>query len=323
MIRLANWYFLFLIPFIIYIFLIVKNKSGLKFSSVKMLMSSGMKKTNKHKIGKYIIVFSLILMTIAMARPQLPQSDVPSNKKGIDIAVILDVSGSMESVDFEPNRLKVAMKTIDEFVVERPSDRISLIIFAGTAYTRVPLTLDHNIVRESLKDVKVESVNEQGTAIGMAISVGVNRLKKSDATTKIMLLVTDGDNNAGSINPNTAAELAKELGIRIYTIGVGTDETIIPVQDVFGQTRYQKIEGGLNEALLQEIAKTTEGEYFRARGEKALTQIFDNINKLERSDFEQDFFVQYTELAFILIKIALVLLLLGIFLDRFYFVQIP
>lgn len=322
MIRLANWYFMIFIPLIIYVFLMKKRKSALKFSSVKMLKGSGMRQTFKYKIGKYVIALSFIMLTTAMARPQLAQGNAPINQKGIDIAVVLDVSGSMQSVDFEPNRLEAALKTIDDFVKERPYDRISLIIFAGTAYTRIPLTLDHNIVRESLKEVNSESVNKDGTAIGMAVSVGVNRLKKSNAESKIMLLVTDGDNNAGAINPIAASELAKEMDVRIYTVGVGTDKTIIPV-DIFGQTRYQQTEGGLNEDLLKEIAERTEGQYYRARDSKALSQIFDNINQLEKSEFEHDFFMEYTELAFDLIKIALALLLLGIFLDRFYFVQIP
>lgn len=322
MIRLANWYFILLIPLVIYIFLVRRKKSTLRLSSIKILKDPGLKKTYKYKIGRYIITFSLILLITAMARPQLLKQTTPINQRGIDIAIVLDVSGSMESVDFEPSRLRVAIDTIEDFVEERPQDRISLVIFAGTAYTRIPLTLDHNIVRESLSDVSTESVNDDGTAIGMAISVGLNRLKKSDATSKIMLLVTDGDNNAGAINPNTAAELAKELGIKIYSIGVGTDRTIIPVQ-IFGQTSYQQYEGGLNEKLLMDIAETTGGQYYRAKDPKALSDIFSAINKLEKSEFEQDDFKQYTELAFILIKIALVLLTVGIFLDRYYFVQIP
>ena len=322
MIRFLNWYFLLLIPAVIYLFLIRRKKSALKFSSVKILENGGMKKTIKHRIGKFVITAAVVLLIIALARPQVLEGNLPVHEKGIDIAVVLDVSGSMQSVDFEPNRLAVALETIDKFVQQRPQDRISLIIFAGTAYTKIPLTLDHNIIRESLKEVSTESVNEDGTAIGMAISVGINRLKKSDAVSKIMLLVTDGDNNAGAISPEAASELAKELGIKIYTIGVGTDKTIIPVK-VFGQTRYQQMEGGLNEELLQAIADTTEGQYYRAKDSKTLDAIFNNINRLEKTEFEQDHFRQYTDFAFIFIKIGLAMLLAGIFLDRYYFVQIP
>ncbi|WP_010246552.1 vWA domain-containing protein [Acetivibrio cellulolyticus] len=322
--RLANWYFLIFIPLIIYLFFVSRKKSALKFSSVKLLKSYGYKNKIRHKIGRYLVVLSLILMVIAMARPQLPEKNSPISKQGIDIAVALDVSGTMQSVDFEPNRLEVARKTIQDFVDQRPSDRIALIAFAGTAYTRVPLTLDHNVVRESLQDISFKSVNEEGTAIGMAISVGLNRLKKSTSPSKIMILLTDGDNNAGSIDPNTASTLAKDSGIKIYTIGVGSDKTIIPGTNEFGQTVYQEYESGLlNEDLLKKIAETTNGQYYRAKDSNALSQVFANINKLEKTDFEKDDFKQYTELAFILIIIALALLIVGIFLDSYYFVRIP
>ena len=322
MIRLANWYFLLLIPVFIYIFLLRKERSSLKFSSVKLLMNSGMKKTVKHKIGRYVTVAGLIVLAVAMARPQLTQNAGPVRQSGIDIAAVLDVSGSMQSVDFQPNRLEAAKKTTVDFIEERPEDRISLVIFAGTAYTRIPLTLDHNIVRESIEEITADTVNEDGTAIGTAISVGLNRLKKSEAASKIMILVTDGDNNAGTIAPDTASELAKELGIKIYTIGVGTDKTILPVKG-FGQTQYQQVEGGLNEDLLKQIAGTTGGRYYRARDSKALSQIYSTINMLEKTEFKHDNFTEYAELAYRLIGIALVLLLAGIFLDRYYFIRIP
>lgn len=318
----ADWYYLFFIPLIIYVLLRGRKKSALKFSSVRLLKSYGMKKTIKHKIGRCFIALGLVLLVVAMARPQLPEKTGPVAQKGIDIAVALDVSQSMLSVDFEPNRLEVARKTIDDFIGERTTDRLSLIIFAGTAYTRVPLTVDHNIVRESLQEAKTESVNENGTAIGMAISVGLNRLKKSESPSKIIILVTDGNNNAGAINPDTASSLAKDLGIKIYTIGVGTDKTIIPVE-ISGMVQYQQIEDKLNEELLKKIAETTGGQYYRARDSKALSQIFDDINKLEKAEFKKDNFKQYIELAFIFIPIGLALLALGIFLDRFYYIQIP
>jgi len=281
-----------------------------------------MKKTIKHKIGKFVTTAGLILLIVALARPQLMESNAPIQESGIDVAVVLDVSGSMQSVDFEPSRLAVALDTIDNFIKERPQDRISFVIFAGTAYTRIPLTLDHNIIRESLKEVSTDSVNEDGTAIGMAISVGLNRLKKSDASSKIILLVTDGDNNAGAISPEAATDLAKDLGIKIYTIGVGSDKTIIPAK-ILGRTTYQQVEGGLNEELLKYIADATGGQYYRARDPKALNAVFENINQLEKTEFDQDYFKQYTELAFFFIKMGLLLLIAGIFLDRCYYVQIP
>jgi len=320
---LANWYYLIFIPLIIYLFLKREKKSALKFSSVKLLKSYGYKNTIKHKFGKYIILTGIILLVVAMARPQLPANNTPIHQQGIDIALALDVSGSMRAIDFKPNRLEAARSTIQDFVDERQNDRISLIVFAGTAYTRVPLTLDHTVVSESLQNITFDSVNENGTAIGMAISVGLNRLKKSDSSSKIIILLTDGSNNAGSINPETASDLAKESGIKIYTIGVGSDETLIPYVDVFGQTSYQQSDDDLNEELLNEISEKTNGKYYRAKDSNTLSKVFKDINNLEKTEFEQDDFKQYIELAFILIVIGLVLLLIGIFLDRYYYIRIP
>jgi len=322
MIRFANWWFLLLIPVVIYMFLAVKKKRGLQFSSVKLLQSAGSRKTIKHKIGKILILCGMILLITALARPQTTIRTNLIKQQGIDIAMLLDVSGSMQSVDFEPNRLEVARETIDDFIAGRTGDRVSLIIFAGTAHTRIPLTLDHNIVRESLKGVTTESVYQDGTAIGMAVSVGLNRLEKSDAASRIMILVTDGDNNAGTIDPVTASNLARELGIRIYTIGIGSDTLILPV-DVFGQTQYQQYQGGFNEDLLKQIAETTGGQYFRAMDSKAMAKIFDTIDELEKTEFDDDNFKEYNELAFLLVALALVLLTAGIILDRYYFLQIP
>lgn len=322
MIRFASWWFLLLIPVAIYLFWFMRKKQGLKFSSVTLLQSAGKAKTIKHKIGKIIALCGVILSLTALARPQTTEKVDFIRQQGVDIAMLLDVSGSMQSVDFEPNRLEVARKTIDDFIAERVSDRISLVIFAGEAYTRIPLTLDHNVVRESLACVSIESVNQDGTAVGMAISVGLNRLKKSDAASKIMILVTDGDNNAGAIDPVTASNLAQELGIKIYTIGIGSDTLILPVQTPFGE-QYSKMEGGFDEALLKQIAETTGGQYYRAMDAETLKQIFYTINELEKTEFENENYREYNELAFPLIMAALVLLLAGIILDRFYFVQIP
>ena len=320
--RFADWWLLLLIPIMAYIFWSLRNKQGLKFSSVKLLRRIGDKKTIKHIIGKALFLSGIILSVAALARPQTTAKLDYLERLGIDIAMILDVSGSMRSVDFDPNRMETARKTIDDFITQRGSDRISLIVFAGTAYTRVPLTLDHTIVRESLAQVTTASVNKDGTAIGMAISVGLNRLKKSESSSRVIILLTDGDNNAGEIDPMTAAKLAQELKIRIYTIGVGSDVSIYPV-NVFGQTQYRQVPGGFDEELLKQIADTTGGQYFRARDTEALSQIFETINRLEKTEFDDDNFREYNELAYPLIKAALLLLLTGIFLDRYYYIQIP
>ncbi|MCL2456110.1 MAG: VWA domain-containing protein [Defluviitaleaceae bacterium] len=322
MLRFYSWWFLFLIPLLIFLFLYAKKKRALKFSGVKLLRAASAEKIVKHKIGKAFVFFALLLLIVALARPQTTFNTDFIQRQGIDIAMILDVSGSMQSVDFEPNRMEVARKKIDDFIAARTNDRISLIVFAGEAFTRIPLTLDHNIVRESLSEVTTDSVNIDGTAIGMAISVGLNRLKKSDSPSRIMILLTDGENNAGAIDPLTAGKLAQDLGIKIYTVGVGSDKTILPVQ-VWGQTQYQQVQGGIDEELLTQIANLTGGQYFRAADPDALSNIFETINLLEKTGFDDDNLIDYNELAFPLIQAALFFLLAGIFFDKFYFVQIP
>lgn len=319
--RIAYWYFLILIPIVIYFFLRRTKQSSLKFSNVNLLKGKG-KKAYKHKIGRYLILLGSVILILALSRPQIPKGMNPFTEQGIDIAILLDVSGSMESVDFKPNRLEVAKDTIINFIMDRVDDRTALVVFGGNAYTRIPLTLDHEMVINSISDVDVRSVKEKGTAIGMAVSVGMNRLKKSDSASKIMILVTDGDNNVGAIDPMTASQLASDLGIKIYTIGVGTDVTLLPV-DYFGVTKLQQVEGGLNEELLKDIADRTGGAYFRAKDPDALSDIFSSINQLEKTDFEYNRFREYTELAYGLMKVGLLLLAIGLFLDRYYYIQIP
>lgn len=315
-------YFLLLLPGILYLFLRKKPKKAIGYSNVSLLKEETKNKMPWYKVGKYLIMAGSILFIIALARPRTLENRVPLKDEGISIGILLDVSGSMESVDFSPNRLEVAKKTVESFVKDRHSDKLALVPFAGNAFTSIPLTLDHDVLLSSLQQLEVNAVREEGTAIGMAISVGINRLKKSDAKSKVLVLVTDGDNNAGQIDPMTAAELATEYGIKIYTIGVGTDKTILPYTS-FGMTRYQEYEGGLNETLLQQIADTSGGVYYRARDEKALENIFEEINTLEKSEVEQETFDTYTEWAYPLICIGMLLLLIGVFMDKYYYIQIP
>lgn len=320
--RILNWPFLLLIPLIIYLFFFMKKKrvTALKYPSVRMLVSGSMKKTILHKVGRYLIVLGLIAATIAMSRPQGIKAHGTGSQSGIDIAVVLDVSLSMQSVDFKPNRLEVAKKTIDEFIAKRTQDRIALIVFKATAHTVIPLTHDHNVLRDALMEAGDDSVAEDGTAIGMAMAVGLNRLKKSDAVSKIIILVTDGENNAGDIDPVTAAEMARELGIKVYPIGVGTNRMILPIE---GTDEYEIYEGGIDEELMRNIARTTGGEYYRANTTSMLPRIFSKIDELEKTEFDHGVVYEYTELGFVYIKIALILLASGIFMDRLLFIRIP
>lgn len=322
MIQFANIYWLLLIPIILVIFLKPRRKSRLKFSSHQLFDKSQSKLRFRYRVGHYLILLSMMLLSIAMARPQTEKVTKPNFNEGIDIALVLDVSGSMESVDFEPSRLEVAKDTALDFVSGRTNDRMGFVVFAGSAYTKVPLTYDHHILEASIESVETDSVREEGTAIGMALSVGINRLKKSDAASKVIILVTDGDNNAGAISPQTASDLASDLGIKVYSIGVGTDKMILPV-NYFGKTVYQEYEGGLNEALLESIAETTGGRYYRAKDEKTLTKIFEEINELEKTEFEEDKYREYIEHSYLLMIVAIIVLVMGVYLDRYRYIQIP
>jgi Ca-activated chloride channel family protein len=205
--------------------------------------------------------------------------------EGIDIAMVLDISGSMLAEDFRPNRLEASKTVIDEFVQNRSTDRIGLVIFSREAFTQCPLTIDYSVLRNLLKDIKSGMI-EDGTAIGNAIANGVNRLKDSEAKSKVIILLTDGINNAGEVNPISAAQIAKTFGIRMYTIGVGTrGEAPYPVQTPFG-LKYQMVPVEIDEAVLKEIASITDGRYYRATSNKALGQIYSEIDKLEKTRVE-------------------------------------
>lgn len=233
----------------------------------------------------FVAMFAIVFIVAALAKPQSPK-DVEEYKKksieGIDVVLAIDVSGSMLAEDFKPNRLESAKETALDFIDERPNDRIGLVVYEGEAYTQAPLTTDHQLLHDLFDEVESGKVTP-GTAIGSGLLTSVNRLRDSDAKSKVIILLTDGVNNSGDIDPLTAAEIAKEYGIRVYTIGVGKNGLApIPVQTMFG-TQTQQMEVEIDEKLLKQIANTTDGKYFRARNEKELNYIYDEIDKLEKS----------------------------------------
>lgn len=321
MFKLLNWYFLFLIIPIIYLFFLKKRQSSIKFSSVNLIKKSLKKRSLKSKIGKWLIFTAVIFFIIALARPQSVKNFNLSKKKGIDIALALDVSQSMMQEDFAPNRLEAGKEVINKFIDGRKNDRIGFVIFSGTAYTKIPLTNDYEAVKQIIKTVSYRDVSSNGTAIGMGIAVSVNRLKNSNAKSKVIILVTDGANNAGNIAPETAANLSKELGIKIYTIGVGSDTEA--VRDFWGNVTYQKRTDGPDEAILQKIAVNTGGRYFRATDERALAEIFNKIDKMEKSNIDTKSFVEYKEIFPLFVKIGLLFLIVGIILEKYIFIRIP
>ena len=319
MFKFASPYFLLLIPIIIYLFLRKRSNLGITVPGIEPLRAYKIKSKN-YLLGKYLILLSLILMCVALARPQMIYENRVVKKNGIDIAISLDLSQSMLQDDFSPNRLEKAKEVLGEFIDKRGNDRLSLIVFGGDAYTKVPLTFDHNVVKEMVSKLTVDDITSNNrTAIGMGIGVALNRLKNSEAKSKVIILLTDGENNSGEMSPSAAADIAKELGIKIYTIGIGAREIQIPT--LFG---YQTVKNNeLDENLLQNIAKTTGGEYFRAGDSKEFKEIFNKIDELEKTKIDGRSFYDKQEMFEEILKISLILLLIGVFFQYLIYIIIP
>jgi Ca-activated chloride channel family protein len=263
-------------------------------------------------VKQYLFVLralASIFLIVALARPQIAFSEQEVSTDGIDIVLALDVSGSMKALDFDPNRLEAAKVKAAQFIEARPNDRMGLVVFAGESFTQCPVTTDHEVVKLLLKDVK-DGLIEDGTAIGMGLATAVSRLQESETQSKVVILLTDGENNAGFIDPATAVEAAVEYGIRVYTIGVGTKGIAkIPQQTPFG-TIYQDAQVNIDEDLLKEIAQKTGGKYFRATSNEALSSIYEEIDQLETSRLQVSVLTRKTEefTPFLLLGLALLAL---------------
>lgn len=276
---------------------------------------------------KILRLLALTLVIIALARPQIVQGRETISGEGIEIALALDISGSMASLDFEPNnRLDAAKMVIGDFIKTRQYDKIGLVIFSNEAFNLSPLTLDHNVLERSLRDVNLaeELGLEDGTAIGLGIANAANMLVDSDAESKVIILLTDGVNNAGEIDPLTAAEAAKALGIKIYTIGAAKPGQVpVPIQSVLGSTQVIYQESVLDEETLLKVAELTGGNYYRAEDTSGLQAIYQQINQLEKSQVEVQVFNNYFELADLLLFPALLLLITEFFLRKTIFRKLP
>ncbi|HIE15300.1 MAG TPA: VWA domain-containing protein, partial [Bacteroidales bacterium] len=278
-------FLLILIPILIawYVWKRKKYFATLQISSVAAF--SNMKPTFKvwaRHILFIIRMLALILLIIVMARPQSSNSWKNISTKGIDIILDMDISGSMLAQDFKPNRLEAAKEVAIKFINGRPNDRVGLVVFSGESFTQCPLTTDHASVINLMKDIKSGMI-EDGTAIGEGLANGIRRLKDSPAKSKVIILLTDGINNMGAIDPLTAAEIAKTFNIRIYTIGIGSRGMApYPIQTPFGM-QYQQMKVEIDETLLQRISDETGGKYFRATNKKKLEDIYKEIDKLEKS----------------------------------------
>jgi Ca-activated chloride channel family protein len=265
-----------------------------------------------------------VAIVIGLARPQNTSETREETTEGIDIVMSLDISPSMMAEDFSPNRIEAVKKLASEFVDQRKNDRIGLVIFAGESYTQCPITTDHGILKNLLKELNTNLI-QGGTAIGMGLATAVDRLKDSKGKSKVIILMTDGENNSGLIDPEAGMELAKAFGIRIYSIGVGSVGMVrMPIGiDIFGNTVYEMQQSQIDVAMLQKIANETGGEYFRATGNRSLKQIYDQIDKLEKTRIEVSNFKHYAEKFTPFALTALILLLLEMLLQMTVYKRIP
>lgn len=285
------------------------------FPSFIPLEQIGSTRPSKLGLVPWILrIGALLVLVIVIARPQSSTSARDITTEGIDIILAMDMSSSMLAEDFKPkNRVEAAKVVAKEFIDGRSSDRIGLIVFAGQSFTQCPLTLDYEMLKSFIDELEVGNI-EDGTAIGMALANGINRLRGSAAKSKIIILLTDGKNNRGEIDPLTAAQIAVPMDIKIYTIGVGTEGVApYPVQTPYG-IRYQNVEVKIDEELLQQIAQTTGGTYFRAKDENKLREIYRQIDRMEKSLIEVKEYRTYSELFLPYILAAIFLLILEIIL---------
>lgn len=297
-----QWFWLLLVLPLVMLWYVFKNKK--QTAELKMSSLKGFKITNSWlpKVRHLLFVLRLLalaLLITALARPQtVDVSTKTKTTKGIDIVMAIDVSASMLAKDLSPNRLEALKKVAAEFIKGRPNDRIGLVEYAGESFTKTPITSDKAIVLRSLRSIKYNTIIQGGTAIGMGLATSVNRLKDSKATSKVIILLTDGVNNSGFIDPKIASELAVEYGIKTYTIGLGTNGMAlspISIDPRTGQFQYSRIQVEIDEELLKEIAEATGGKYFRATNNKKLEEIYNEINKLEKTEVEEFKFYNYEE----------------------------
>lgn len=299
MFTFANPLFLLLLPFVAILGLYLWKKNTLHQASLTLSNTRGIKNNNTFflRFRSYWFLFKVIALgalCIAMARPQNQLQEQNINAEGIDIAIAIDVSGSMLAADFEPNRLEAAKSTAIEFIKNRSYDRIGLVVFSGESFTQCPLTTDQTVLKNLISEIK-SGLLEDGTAIGMGLATAVSRLQESKAKSKVVILLTDGVNNAGFIDPLTAAETAKQYDVKVYTIGVGTQgQAPYPVRTIFG-TQYQYMNVEIDEELLQKVAEQTGGKYFRATDNSTLQQIYSSIDKLEKTKIEVTTISRYQE----------------------------
>jgi len=315
------------IPFLTYWFVKKqpKKEGTVRFPHLGTVKRIGSNRPKRARTFLFVLkILTITLIIFGIARPQAGSKEEEISTEGVDIILTLDISTSMLAEDFKPNnRLHVAKLVAADFIKERTSDRIGLVVFAGASFTQCPLTLDYGVVLKFLEQVEIGMV-EDGTAIGMAIANCVNRLKNSKAKSKVVILLTDGVNNRGSLDPLTASQVAKAVDVKIYTIGAGKrGEAMYPIDDpIFGK-RYVRMPVEIDEQLLQQIADITNGKYFRATDKETLEQIYEEIGEMEKTEITVKEYTRYSELFTYFISPAVFLFLLEIFLVNTRFRKIP
>ena len=237
-------------------------------------------------IPNLLFIISITLIILSLARPQKSNEKVDRWSEGIDIMLVIDISESMQIEDFSPNRLESAKNVAKKFIDGRFQDRIGLVVFSGESYSRCPLTSDYALLKKYIDEINFDLISTRGTAIGSAIAIATNRMRESKSKTKILILLSDGDNTAGNIDPKTASGIAKAYGIKIYSIAIGKNGKVPFGKDYFGRPRY--VENSLDEKNLRDIAKTTEGKFYRASNNKSLENIFSEIDEFEKSEIKEN-----------------------------------
>lgn len=307
-----------------YIYRTIQGRAAIQISSTDGLRN--IKHTYRYWLrhAPFVLRCAVVaLLVVAMARPQESEQHSNSNAEGIDIVMALDISGSMLARDFQPDRIGAAKDIGSKFIIERPTDRIGLVVFAGESFTQSPLTTDHVSLVNLLNQVQSGMIAD-GTAIGNGLATAVNRLKESDSPSKVVILLTDGVNNSGQIDPMGAAQIAADYGIRVYTIGVGTEGVApYPTINQWGGVSFTQAPVEIDEKILTSISEQTGGRYFRATDNTKLVEIYSEINKLEKAKVEVENFVKYAEIYHIWLLAAIALLMIEI-LSRYLFLrQIP
>ena len=318
-----EWFWaLVFVPVIIGLYLyrfFTKKRSSITFSSIHYFEGmSGNWKSHLHWLTFTFFVAGIVFLIIALARPQYKLTTIERNAEGIDIVLVLDMSSSMKAEDLKPNRFEASREVAKQFVDKRLSDRIGLVTFAMKSFTVCPPTLDYRLLKQLIDEVQM-GIIEDGTAIGMGIATAINRLKDSEAKSKVIIILTDGDNNAGEIDPVTAADLALTYGIKIYTIGAGTRGTApFPVQDPIFGPRYRNIQVNIDEEMLTRVAELTGGKYYRATNTEQLAQIYDQIDELEKSKVEEIIYTDYEDRYPLFLAISISLLMVGFIVDKIW-----